>query len=83
MLPIATTLPFVLAIFTILVAKLAFGALRNGKQQPPYPPGPKPKFLIGNALDIPGAELSRTFAQWGKKFNSALMCFELEEMLEF
>ena len=36
-----------------------------------YPPGPKPKFLIGNALDFPKDNARRVFAEWGKKYNSA------------
>ncbi len=75
MLPTVTSL---LAIIAILVTKLAFNALRNGRKQLPYPPGPKPKFLIGNALDIPSGESSRTFAEWGKKFNSAFTFYEME-----
>ena len=75
MLPTVTAL---LAIFAILVAKLALNVRNNGRKQLPYPPGPKPKFLIGNALDIPSGESSRTFAGWGKRFKSAFIRYEME-----
>ncbi|KAF4619930.1 hypothetical protein D9613_004665 [Agrocybe pediades] len=44
------------------------------KSQPaPYPPGPKPKFLIGNALDIPSVKSSKVYVEWEKKYNSKIL----------
>ncbi|KAF4619935.1 hypothetical protein D9613_004662 [Agrocybe pediades] len=39
----------------------------------PYPPGPKPKLLIGNALDIPSVNSSHVFLDWEKKYNSNIL----------
>ena len=64
--------PFIAAILLTFAAKLTYDVLkRNAKARLPYPPGPKPKFLIGNALDFPKGEAGRIFTDWGKKYNSA------------
>jgi hypothetical protein len=34
----------------------------------PYPPGPKPLPLIGNALDIPTVKGFEVFAEWSKTY---------------
>jgi len=62
--------PFAIGLFVTFAMKVVYNAL-NGRQLP-YPPGPKPKFLIGNALDFPKAEEGRVFAEWGKQFHSTL-----------
>lgn len=36
----------------------------------PYPPGPKPKPLIGNMFDFPIEEASEVYMEWGKKYGS-------------
>jgi hypothetical protein len=46
--------------------------LSKRKGSLPYPPGPKPKLLIGNALDFPKGDAGRVFAEWGKRYNSAV-----------
>lgn len=38
--------------------------------QLPYPPGPKPIFLIGNILDLPRGKFWETYQAWGKLYNS-------------
>jgi len=58
-----------LAVFLISV-KLTYDAL-NRKARPPYPPGPKPNVLIGNALDFPKSDAGRVFTEWGRTYNSA------------
>ena len=59
-------------LFTI-AAKLVYDLLRQTTRlgSLSYPPGPKPKFLIGNALEFPKYNARRVFAEWGKKYNSA------------
>ena len=42
------------------------------KQHRPYPPGPVPKPIIGNALDLPTEGLADAYIEWGKKYNSEL-----------
>lgn len=36
----------------------------------PYPPGPKPKLLIGNMFDFPIEEASEVYMEWGRKYGS-------------
>jgi hypothetical protein len=57
----------------IVAAKLVYDLLERHTRSNSlsYPPGPKPKFLIGNALDFPKDNARRVFAEWGRKYNSA------------
>lgn len=59
--------------FFIVAAKLAYDLLKRNVKSLSYPPGPKPKFLIGNALDFPKGDAGRVFAEWGKRYNSTLL----------
>ncbi|KAF7348418.1 Cytochrome P450 [Mycena sanguinolenta] len=34
----------------------------------PFPPGPKPKFLLGNFFDIPSEQPWLTYTEWGKQY---------------
>jgi hypothetical protein len=63
---------FSLVLLLIVTAKLAYDLLKRNARSLRYPPGPKPKFLIGNALDFPKGDAGRVFAEWGKKYNSAI-----------
>ncbi|KDR69747.1 hypothetical protein GALMADRAFT_128336 [Galerina marginata CBS 339.88] len=55
-----------------LAGKLAI-ILVSGRRHAPYPPGPKPKSLIGNMFDFPMSKAAQTYAEWGKKYNSDLV----------
>lgn len=59
------------ALLFVITAKLAYDLLKRNTKSLQFPPGPKPKFLIGNALDFPRGDAGRVFAEWGKKYNSA------------
>ncbi|KAF8957568.1 cytochrome P450 [Flammula alnicola] len=39
----------------------------------PYPPGPKPRFLIGNLFDLPTIDAAETYVEWGEKYNSDIL----------
>ncbi|PPQ73041.1 hypothetical protein CVT26_014659 [Gymnopilus dilepis] len=57
------------ALFIWFVQKVI--ALRQRRySNAPYPPGPKPKPLIGNALDFPTSRAPETYLEWGKKYQS-------------
>ncbi|KAM6490022.1 Cytochrome P450 [Amanita muscaria] len=43
------------------------------KSQPPYPPGPPPKPIIGNALDIPFKKPWLKYLEWSKRFNNGII----------
>jgi hypothetical protein len=59
-----------LSLLVILATKLFFDWNRDSKI--PYPPGPKPKFFLGNLLDFPKTNSARVFNEWGKRYNSVL-----------
>ena len=60
-----------LAALVVLTAKL-IQSQKDATISAPYPPGPKPLFLIGNALDFPKADAGREYVDWGRRFNSLL-----------
>jgi hypothetical protein len=50
----------------------------KGSPSLPYPPGPAPDPIIGNARAMGSDELERVFAAWGKKYGvSHLLCLTL------
>ena len=65
-------LPFLSLPITVFIALLLWKYVTSRKQHRPYPPGPKPKPIIGNALDLPTTNLANVYAAWGKKYNSKL-----------
>lgn len=40
-----------------------------------YPPGPKPRFLIGNLLDIPLDKAGKVYKGWSQDYQSITTCF--------
>ena len=60
-LPLSITV-FFLLLFTKYVMSL--------KQRRPYPPGPKPKPIIGNVLELPTKDVANVYIEWEKKYNS-------------
>ena len=55
---------------TVVVALLLWKYVTSRKQRRSYPPGPKPKPLIGNLLDFPIQDVANVYVEWGKKYNS-------------
>jgi hypothetical protein len=61
------------AAFALLVfLKFAIDKLSSVRHGP-YPPGPKPKPLIGNMFDFPIKEASEVYMEWGRKYGSTLI----------
>ena len=64
--------------FTLLDGALALSALFilkklfSKKPVAPSPPGPPPKPLLGNLLDMPSEKEWLTFADWGQKWGAQL-----------
>ncbi|KAM6490937.1 Cytochrome P450 [Amanita muscaria] len=65
---ISVPLVFILSLFVL-------SRLFREKQgnRAPYPPGPTPKPIIGNVLDIPLKKSWKKYKEWGKKFNSDII----------
>ena len=66
------SMSFLIFSITVFVVLLLGKYVTSRKQRRTYPPGPKPKPFIGNALDIPTTDLGNAYAAWGKKYNSGL-----------
>ena len=50
--------------------------LRQKRQQYRFLPGPSPKPIVGNALDVPSGKPWITYMKWSKEFNSELFPFQ-------
>ena len=59
---------FPAALFVVILTKLIYNYW--DRRSKPFPPGPKPKFLINNLLDLPKANSAQVFTEWGKIYNS-------------
>ncbi|PPQ81933.1 hypothetical protein CVT25_013781 [Psilocybe cyanescens] len=70
------TSALVCALFALWAFKKLVDLLGSGARQAPYPPGPKPRPIIGNMLDFPTEEASRTYTEWGRQFNSPILHVE-------
>ena len=57
---------------TSSVALVFWKYLISRKKQRLYPPGPKPKPIIGNFFDFPTKDLAKVYLEWGRKYNSEL-----------
>ena len=67
-----TAVALLITITTIFVFDFFY---RRKASAVPYPPGPKPKFLIGNALDFPVHDATRKYLEWSKEYSSTLFLF--------
>ncbi|PPR01296.1 hypothetical protein CVT24_006371 [Panaeolus cyanescens] len=62
------------AITAYLLLSRGFGRSSKGLR---YPPGPKPRFISGNAHDVPHGKPWVTFTNWSKKYGSGLIYFTI------
>ncbi|KAF9054743.1 cytochrome P450 [Panaeolus papilionaceus] len=75
MFPLTVTLSLA-AISVLILVRLLAKRLLSPPLERPFPPGPKPRFLIGNTLDIPLADPSKVYYGWSKIYNSSMIHFE-------
>jgi len=57
-------------ILSLLVGFVALAVVWRRKTVAPYPPGPPPKPIIGNALDIPSEMQWVKYLEWSKRLKS-------------
>ncbi|KAJ3491539.1 hypothetical protein NLJ89_g11331 [Agrocybe chaxingu] len=57
----------------ILLLVCLNSALSARKERKKCPPGPPPKFLIGNLLDFPGKRLGQTYLEHGRQIGSDIV----------
>ncbi|KAF8959261.1 cytochrome P450 [Flammula alnicola] len=64
-----------LAIVFLIAATLnkLVNKLTTSGRRAPYPPGPKPRFLVGNLFDLPSHDSAKIYIEWGKKYNSNIL----------
>ncbi|KAF8959259.1 cytochrome P450 [Flammula alnicola] len=55
-----------------ILSKLA-KSLKAGGKRALYPPGPKPRFLVGNMFDFPTNCAAEKYIEWGEKYKSDIL----------
>ncbi|KAF7362318.1 O-methylsterigmatocystin oxidoreductase [Mycena venus] len=65
---------YLLAVVLPLVLLAVAGMWKGwiAKSRPPFPPGPKPRFMMGNFLDIPTTMPWITYTEWGKRYGAVV-----------
>ena len=61
---------FVLAISALILRHIVNTWFANVKHGP-FPPGPEPRFIVGNLYDLPSSDAAYTYAEWGRRYNCA------------
>ena len=52
----------------LLAAAVCYISVRRKAKRAPFPPGPTPKFLIGNMLDMPVKYAAEEYMQWNERY---------------
>lgn len=67
----------VLAVVVVLSSISAYRHRRGNPHALSYPPGPSPRFLVGNFFDIPKKRPYIEYANWSKRYNSTPLIIKL------
>ncbi|PPQ79984.1 hypothetical protein CVT25_003043 [Psilocybe cyanescens] len=70
------SIAIVYAVLATLGLKIFIDFLARAKARTLYPPGPRPKPLIGNMFDFPLTKHALCYIDWGKKYNSSILYAE-------
>ncbi len=62
-----------LLLVVVLLIYAVRGRLSRRKNKQNYPPGPTPRFLVGNWFDFPQRDDASQYIEWEKKYHSALI----------
>ncbi|KAF7348419.1 hypothetical protein MSAN_01796100 [Mycena sanguinolenta] len=60
------------AVSAILLAVIGLLQRQKATSRLPFPPGPKPRFLVGNLFDIPTEMPWITYTEWGKQYGNVV-----------
>jgi hypothetical protein len=60
------------ALLALSAFSIYFVFFRPAATSHPLPPGPKPRFIVGNLMDMPRSSGWLTFTEWGKKYGLLL-----------
>ncbi|KAF9477123.1 cytochrome P450 [Pholiota conissans] len=71
--PSSAALPIAGALLALVVVRQLIAWWTQSMQRLPYPPGPKPKPIIGNLFDFPTNDLAMRYHEWGQKYNSNIL----------
>ncbi|KAJ6508628.1 cytochrome P450 [Mycena sanguinolenta] len=62
----------VVAVSCLCLVVVGFLERRKAASRLPLPPGPKPRFLVGNLFDIPTKSAWITYTEWGKQYGDVV-----------
>lgn len=85
MIELSSALVLLFLTFAPLAALRTFRRLQHNSSRLPYPPGPPPRFILGNLFDLPKARTHLILAEWSKRYNSKLIrrrrCYSLDHKI--
>lgn len=65
-----TVILFLLSLCALTIIVHAIFGRRRNSYNLPYPPGPPPKFIIGNYFDVPKEHPHLEYVRWSKAYSS-------------
>lgn len=68
----ASIIPLLVLAVSALILRRIVDAWVANTNHGPFPPGPEPRFLVGNLYDLPSSDAAYTYAEWGRRYNCAL-----------
>lgn len=65
-----TAILFLLSLCALAIIVQAISGGRRNSYNLPYPPGPPPRFIVGNYFDVPQEHPHLEYVRWSKAYNS-------------